>query len=187
MITTSRLLATTLLTLTLLSGCGGKSKGGGRQSWMGKKWVAASGQLRDVGFSAEVPEGLPENKEAIGSQDWLGEIGKAGPRMTLGYPSMRTFADAEAFARSLEPDPKRLDLVEVSKDKLADGRLRVVSATNGGAHQNVSVWIPLPDGRGVECTAHWYGGSGSGEGATKPDTELLGWLGRFCDSVKLTP
>ena len=186
MTTRSKVLATTLLTLALLPGCGGKGKGGGSsKSWMSKKWVPVSGQLEGMAFSAEIPEGLPQNKEAIGSQDWMGEIGKAGPRMTLSYPRTREFADAEAFARHLQPLGPAL--IEVSKDKTADGRLRVVSALNGGSHQDVSVWIPLPEGRGVECTAHWYRGAGSGDGENKPDTELLAWLGRFCDSVKLTP
>ncbi len=195
MTTTSRLLAGALVTLALLAGCGGKGKGDLRKRWMSKKWVPVQGTLRDVAFTAEIPEGLPANEEALGGKDWwigthvsVENLAKAaGPRMSVMNPSISEFADAEAFARSLEPDAARPDLIEVSKDKTADGRLRVVSTVKGGSHQDVSVWIPLAAGGGVKCTSHWWAGPDQGDHDVKPDTELLAWLGRFCDSIKLTP
>jgi hypothetical protein len=185
------------------SGGGGGGGGGGaasegaspKDTWLKATWKKTDVDLDGVKLTVEVPDGLPANADYMLGKDWwvganasdedkLDFSKMAGPRLTLDKARDKTFADAEALARDVEPDAARADLVEIAKEQLPDGRLRYVSAVKGGSHLDVTYWIPLDATRGIRCNAHWWTGPGEHANAA-PDPAITEWLGRFCASVTL--
>ncbi|HUQ04022.1 MAG TPA: hypothetical protein VM261_16100 [Kofleriaceae bacterium] len=178
-------------------GGGGTTAGGGAKGkWLAAAWKPTAVEVGDVKVKVDVPDGLPANDEYMLGKDWWVGVGvditkggfPGGPRLTLDRPRTETYADAEALARDVEPDAKRLDLIEIAKESLPGGRMRFVSATNGNRHLDVTVWIPLADPtKGVRCNAHWYAGSGeTPANPPPPDTAIIDWLKKFCDSAQVT-
>lgn len=142
--------------------------------------VDANGQK----VSVDIPQGLPDNKESMVGPDWHVEpIGDPGPRITIQFRE-RAFKTPDELARDVEPDAKRSDLVEVSKQALDGGRLQYVSTVKGNRHLDASFWIPVDETHGIQATCHWYAGPHSKDSA-KPDAELVAWLTKLCDSVRL--
>ena len=168
----------------VLCACKGGSKNqDARAKWMGAKLVPADREFKGVKLHVELPEGLPENKESLVGPDWrVADFAAAGPRISLGVYN-RDFKTPEDLAREVEPDPKRLDLIEVAKTTIPPSTLQYVSATNGARHLDVTEWIPLDNGRGVQATCHWYAGSGANDSKT-PDAELIAWLTKICATVR---
>lgn len=162
----------------------GKTDGGGKQTWLDAKLVATTVDATGVKVHVDIPQGLPENKESIVGPDWMVKpVGSPGPRITIRQRN-KTFNTADELARDVEPDATRSDLVEVTKQALADGRLLYVSTVKGNRHLDATVWIPLDETRGVEGTCHWYAGSDAKDSKT-PDKPLLDWLTKICDSIKV--
>jgi hypothetical protein len=197
-----------VLVLGLLAACGKegstKNEGGGgsaknensspKDRWLKAAWKKTDVDLEGVKLTVDVPDGLPPNTDYMLGKDWwvganqgdkdLDFSKMAGPRLTLDNSREKTFADADALARDVEPDATRSDLVEIAKEKLPDGRLRYVSAVKGGSHLDVTMWIPVDATHGIRCNAHWWMGPGD-HPATAPDPAITEWLGRFCNSVSL--
>lgn len=171
-----------LVSMWLLGAACGKSSTDSRTQWLGAKLVPSVVEAKGVKIHVDVPEGLPENKESLVGPDWHGEVRDPGPRLTIRLRAA-AYKHPEELARDVEPDPKRLDLVELGKQALDGGRLRYVSSTNGNRHLDVAIWIPIDDGRGLQGSCHWYAGSGSKQ-AAQPDAELVAWLTKICDSIR---
>jgi hypothetical protein len=164
-----------------VAGCG-KSAGDSRSKWLEAKLVPTAVEAKGVKVHVDIPQGLPENKESLVGPDWHVELGEAGPRVTIQLRE-RAFKTPEELARDVEPDAKRADLVEVSKQALAGGRLQYVSAVKGNRHLDVAVWIPVDETHGLQASCHWYAGSSSKD-MSSPDAQLIGWLTKICDSVQ---
>lgn len=168
----------------------------GPQKWSKAAWKSTEVELEDgVKLTVDIPEGIPVNADyMLGKDRWVGANSDdfkhaAGPRLTLDNPRERTF-DAETLARYVEPDATRADLVEIAKEKTADGRVRYASAVKGNSHIDVTVWLPLADPtKGIKCTAHWWKGlrANEPENPPPPDPAIVAFLEKFCASVKLAP
>ncbi|HEX5061019.1 MAG TPA: hypothetical protein VFV99_16745 [Kofleriaceae bacterium] len=165
--------------------CGKSGAGDVRSKWLAAKLVPTAAETKGVKLHVDIPEGLPENKESIVGPDWMVKpVGEAGPRIGISLRE-KTFKTPEDLAREVEPDAKRADLVEVSKLDQGGGRLQYVSAVKNNRHLDVTVWIPTDETHGLEASCHWYSGPDDKKSTDKPDAELIAWLTKICDSIKL--
>ena len=166
----------------VMCACKGEAKQDLSAKWLGAKLVPTDRDFKGVKLHVEVPEGLPENKESLVGPDWrVPDLG-AGPRISLSVKE-RAFNHPDELAREVEPDPARIDLIEVSKGPRDGGGLQYVSSTNGTRHIDVTEWIPLADGRGVLASCHWYAGSDAKDSKT-PDAKIVAWLTKVCATVR---
>lgn len=168
--------------IALAFGCG-KKGGDSKATWLDKAWKPVSGELKHAAFTAEVPDGLPENTKNLLGKDWWVGIKTTGPRLHLDSDSAH-YADVAAWKKSVRPDANPTGVTEIAAEQLPDGRLRYASALVGGAHVEVNVWIPMDESRGVSCSADWYFGDDHGD--QTPDPKVVAWLDRFCASVHVT-
>lgn len=162
----------------------GKSGGGDTKSkWLKAKLVPTAAEHKGVKLHIDLPEGIPENKESLVGPDWMVPFGEAGPQIHVRVTD-KAFKTPDDLARDVEPDAKRGDLVEVSKQAQGGGRLQYVSGTKGNRHLNVEVYVPIDDTHALQASCHWYSGPDDKKSTATPDAELIAWLTKICDSVK---
>jgi len=177
-----KLLASAIISICIVGTACGKSAGDSRSKWLAAKLVPTTVEAKGVKLHVDIPQGMPENKESIVGPDWRVAFGDAGPRVSIRLLE-RAFKTPDDLARDVEPDAKRPDLVEVSKQTLAGGRFQYVSAVKDNRHLDVAVWIPIDDAHGLQASCHWYAGSES-KRAASPDADLIAWLTKICDSIR---